>query len=240
MKTLKFYKQIVILLILTSGLKANANDTLKVDLSVGADLVSHYVWRGLMLGNSPAIQPTMGITYGNLSFGSWASYSVNPSAFQEVDLYLTYAIGSVTLGVNDYYNPIDSMGLGDRYFNFGKKTTLHTIEPFLALSRIGGTNFSATAGVFVYGNDRDEDFKNLYSSYIELSYATKVKDYGLNFFSGATLNNGYYSDRAAVVNLGVSVTKNLKVTDTFTVPCKGSFIVNPDTQKVYLVFGLTF
>jgi hypothetical protein len=240
MKTIRHFKTIVLLLLLATGLNANANDTLKVDLTVGADLVSHYIWRGLNLGNSPAIQPTMGITYGGLSFGSWASYSVNPSSFQEVDLYLSYTIGSFTFGVNDYYNPVDSMGVSDTYFNYGKSSTLHSLEPFITLSEIGGTGFSATAAFFAYGNDRDENNKNLYSSYLELSYSANVKDLGFTFFGGGTVNKGYYAGKPAVTNLGITISKEIKITDGFALPCKGSFIVNPNTQNVYFVFGFTF
>jgi hypothetical protein len=240
MNTIKRFRQFILIILLSIGLKTYANDSLKIDLSLSADLVNHFVWRGLMLSNSPSVQPTMGIRYGGFSFGSWASYSVNPSAFQEVDLYITYSIGSLTFGVNDYYNPVDSMGFGDNYFNFDKRKTLHAVEPFLTISNIFKTKFSATAGFFAYGNDRDENFKNLYSSYFELSYSTKVNDYGLNFFSGATFNNGFYSDKPAVVNLGVTINKEIKVTETFNIPCRGSFIINPDTQNVYFVLGVTF
>jgi hypothetical protein len=182
----------------------------------------------------------MGITYKGLSFGSWASYSLSHSAFQEVDLYLSYSIGSVTLGINDYYNPNDSLGINNDYFKFGKSHTLHSFEPFVTISEIGGTGFSTTAGVFVYGNDRDENGENLYSSYLELSYAASFKEYGLNFFGGATLGSGYYADKASVVNLGVSVSKEIKVTEDFAIPVKGSFIVNPNAQNVFFVFGFTF
>ena len=221
-------------------LRASSDESTKVDLFLGADLVSRYVWRGLLLGNGASIQPTMGITYKGLSFGSWASYSLSHSAFQEVDLYLYYSIGSVTLGINDYYNPNDSLGINNDYFKFGKSPTLHSFEPFISVSEIGGTGFSTTAGVFVYGNDRDENGENLYSSYLELSYATSIKDYDVNFFGGATLGNGYYADKASVVNLGVSLSKEIKVTKNFAIPCKGSFIVNPNAQNVFFVFGFTF
>lgn len=105
MNTTNLSKTLTLLLMLSAStlLSAGNNDSSKVDLSLGADLVSRYVWRGLLLGNGASIQPTMGLTYKGLSFGSWASYSFSHSAFQEVDLYLTYSIGSVTLGINDYY-----------------------------------------------------------------------------------------------------------------------------------------
>lgn len=238
MKTI--VKIVIILFMLSASVIANASDTTNVKLSVGADLVSHYVWRGMMLSNSPSIQPSMSVSYNGLSLGSWASYSVNSAAFQEVDLYLTYSHESLTIGVNDYYNPIDSIGVNDRYFYYGKKISLHSIEPFITVSNIGGTPISATGAFFVYGNDRDDNGKNLFSSYVELSYFTNLYDYGLAIFGGATLNKGYYAEKPAIVNLGISLSKELNISEGFSVPLKGSFIVNPNTQNVYLVLGLSF
>jgi hypothetical protein len=241
---MKIYKKIAVILFVFSvsfNVMSGQSDSSKVELSVGADVVNHYVWRGLMLGNGPAVQPSMSVTCGGLSFGSWASYSLNPSSFQEVDLFLTYTAGSVTFGINNYYNPVDSIGVSDTYFDFGKKSTLHSFELFSTWSEMFGSKFSATGAVFFYGNDRDGAGKNLYSSYVELSYSTAVNDLGLDFFAGATLNKGYYNpDGAAFVNLGTKISKEIKVTDNFTVPCSGSFILNPVSQKAYLVIGFTF
>jgi hypothetical protein len=240
MKTINPIKTLTLLLMLTVTTILSANDTTKVDLTVGADLVSHYVWRGMLLGNTPAVQPSMGVSLGGFTLGSWASYSISPSAFQEVDLCLSYTKGFFTIGVNDYYNPNDSLGISNDYFNYGKSTSLHSFEPFITLSEIAGTPFSATAALFVYGNDRDELGKNLYSSYFELSYATNVKDMGLKFFCGTTFNKGYYAEKAALVNLGATISKELEITENFIIPSSGSFIINPDTKNIFLVFSVTF
>jgi len=240
MKTSSLPRTITLILLLALGIKGFASDTLRVNLSVGTDLVSHYVWRGLLLSNSPSIQPSMSVSYGGFAFGSWASYSINPAEFQEVDLFLTYSKGSFTIGVNDYYNPTDSVGKNDQYFSYSKNSTLHTFEPFISFSEIGGTPFSASASLFVYGNDRDETGKNMYSSYLELSYSTDINDIGFDLFAGATMNKGYYADKPALVNLGISISKELMISESFSIPCKGSFIVNPDTQNVYLVFLISF
>ena len=42
----------------------------KVEASVGADLVSGYIWRGQDLGGV-SIQPSLGISYKGLSLGAW-------------------------------------------------------------------------------------------------------------------------------------------------------------------------
>ena len=234
------YLQITTLsFLISTNMMAGQGDTTRVDLSVGADVVSHYIWRGLMLSNSPSIQPSMSVSYYGFSFGSWASYSLSPAEFQEVDLFLTYSAGSFTFGINDYYNPVDLPGEEDSYFNFRSSTTGHTLEPFVTWSEIAGTPLSATAAVFAYGNDRNEEGHNQYSSYFELAYSTGVGDYGLDFFAGATFNRGYYSDNIALVNLGASISRDIRVTEGFSVPCKGSLIVNPDTQNIYFVIGFT-
>lgn len=44
----------------------------KVEASVGADLVSGYIWRGQDLGGV-SIQPSLGISYKGLSLGAWGS-----------------------------------------------------------------------------------------------------------------------------------------------------------------------
>ena len=239
MKASSFIIKITILLFAFS-VKGYASDSLKVDLSLGADVVNHYVWRGLMLSNSPSVQPSMSLSYNGFSLGTWASYSINPADFQEVDLFLTYTTGNFTVGVNDYYNPTDSLWKKDKYFNLRSKSTLHTLEPFISFSEIGGTHFSFGANVFAYGNDKGEDGKNLFSSYFELSYSATVKDYEVVFFGGGTPRKGYYAGKAAVTNVGVTLSKDIEVTDKFSIPCKGSFIVNPDTQNVFLVLSVSF
>ena len=44
----------------------------KVEASVGADLVSGYIWRGQDLGNV-SIQPSLSIAYKGFSLSAWGS-----------------------------------------------------------------------------------------------------------------------------------------------------------------------
>ncbi len=58
-------------------------------------------------------------------------------------------------------------------------------------------------------------------------------------FIGATPSEGMYSDDFNVVNLGVTVSKELAITDKFSLPINGSFIVNPYTENVFFTFGIS-
>jgi hypothetical protein len=208
-----------------------------VDLS--ADLVSRYVWRGMNLSTSPAIQPTLGLNIGNLSIGSWASYSFSPELLQEVDLFLSYETNFVSFTLNDYYNPVDTLGSAGDYFNFGTATTAHTMEGMVTLNGPESFPVSLVAGVMFYGNDRDEEGENLYSTYIELSYTTGIGGVELVPFIGITPAAGYYGESFGVVNMGIQASRNITITDKFQFPINGSLVLNPQQEKIYFVIGIT-
>jgi hypothetical protein len=58
-----------------------------VEFSLNADIVSRYVWRGLLFSPNTNIQPYAGIEYGGLSLSTWASYGLSEK-YAEVDFIL--------------------------------------------------------------------------------------------------------------------------------------------------------
>ena len=213
-------------------------DNSKVSVDISADIVSRYVWRGINLSTSPAVQPTLSLNAGNFSIGSWASYTFSPELFQEVDLFLTYSAKYISFTINDYYNPLDTIGFTGDYFHFGNEATRHSLEGMLTLNGPESFPLSLTAGVMFYGNDKNAEGDNMYSTYIELGYAAQIRDIEIKTFAGMTPAQGYYGEKAGIVNLGITATKNLIITDNFQLPLKGSFIINPQTEKVFFVIGI--
>ena len=53
-----------------------------VTLNFGADVMSRYIWRGIDFGNSPAIQPSLFLSWRGLNVGAWGSYSFAPYRLQ--------------------------------------------------------------------------------------------------------------------------------------------------------------
>ena len=43
----------------------------------------------------------------------------------------------------------------------------------------------------------------------------------------------------AVTNVSLKATKDIKVTDSFSIPVFGQVVANPCSQNAYLVFGFT-
>jgi hypothetical protein len=208
---------------------------------VSADLVSRYVWRGMALSSSPAFQPSVTCTLGNFEIGTWASYTFATEPLQEVDLYLAYSVSNLTICLYDYYTPSEMPDGSDNYFDYTSDTTYHLMEGSLAWSGIGDIPITFLLATFFYGNDKDEVGNNYYSTYFETSYAFSLKEgKELNVFAGITPFGGFYAEKFALVNLGCSLTKEIKITDNFSVPLTGSLVINPDSRKVYGVLAISF
>ena len=63
----------------------------KVEASVGADLVSGYIWRGQDLGGV-SIQPTLSVSYKGFSLSAWGTTGIEKEDTKEIDLTLGSAL----------------------------------------------------------------------------------------------------------------------------------------------------
>ena len=209
----------------------------KVETTIAADFVSSYIWRGQDLG-SAAVQPTLGVGFKGLSLTAWGSYGLaNASDTKEFDLTLAYTIGGLNLGVTDYWfnAGLDSEG---RYFKYDAHGTNHVFEAnigydFGFASLQWFTNFA--------GNDYKADGKRAFSSYVEVAVPFKLVTVNWTAAVGAVPFESaqYRTNGFAVTNVSLKATKEIKVTDTFSIPVFGQVVGNPCSQKAYLVFGFT-
>lgn len=207
-------------------------------VSVGADILSRYIWRGVDYGNSPSFQPTLALTIGNLRLGTWGAYSVAGSGtpFAEHDLWASFdiptSVGTFSALYTDYYYP--SAGL--KYFNFeGEGTGAHTLEVGIAYAGPEAVPLTVKAYLNVH-NDPDK------SAYVELAYPVALESVGLNFFLGTSMGKSvwYGTQQAAIINVGITASKSVTVTESFSLPVSASFIVNPDLEQSYLIVGMSF
>ena len=223
-------------LLLLGANTGKAQDTLET--SVGADLVSHYVWRGLDLGDV-SLQPTLGIGYKGWSLTAWGNVGLSdPSDTKEFDLTLAYSIGGLSISVTDYWLE-EGLDCESRYFKYDAHCTNHVFEAgigydFGFASLQWFTNFAGNDGV-------NEDGERAYSSYFEASVPFRLADTEWTATAGAVpFATDYYGTTGfAVTNLALTATKDIRVTDSFSIPVFGQIAGNPRTQKAYLVFGVT-
>jgi hypothetical protein len=205
-----------------------AVENVQGQVSTGVDLYSSYVWRGTQYCG-PSIQPYIGYTAGGFSIGTWGSAGFNgadnKAGYMEMDLYTKYAFKfGLSLGLTDYYYP------GTKFFDTSKETGAHGLEVNLGytvggLSLAGNYIVNQAGGAATAGGDK----------YFEVDY--NFKDFGL--FAGA--GDGWHTTdgKFKVVNVGITSGKTIKITDSFSIPVKGSIILNPATEQFFIVVGVS-
>ncbi len=204
--------------------------------SVGADLVSSYVWRGTNFGG-PAVQPGISYSQGGLTLGAWGSWGLDNSV-READLFISYEFGfGLSLGLSDYHY----QG-GANWLRFGTDSAAHAYEINAAYT-IGSLSL---AGNYILNQSDGGDGSGALSmggdTYIELSYAFKAFDVFVGAGNGwhTTIDKDNGDDAFGVCRVGIGTTKDLKISENYTLPMFGSVEVNPNGEEFNIVVGVTF
>ena len=189
----------------------------------GADLVSSYVWRGTQFGSGSHIQPYMDLGSGNLTGGVWGSFPTSAKGGgNELDLWVSYDFGPLALTITNYTFPGEGgvYSKGEGLFN-GDYTELS------ASTSIGTVDLSAGY------------FTEVEALYVELGTSIGAVDIALGY--GNDSADAFYADgESGLINMSFSGSKDIQITDSYSLPVFGSFIVNPKAETAFLVFGISF
>lgn len=226
---------VVVFLAMVMPLTVKAQD--KVEASVGVDLVSGYIWRGEDCGNV-SIQPSLSVGYKGLSLTAWGSVGFEKTDTKELDLTLGYETGGFSVAITDYwYSPYDDEEKVG-YFKYGAHNTQHTFEGTLAYD-FGPVALSWNT-YFAGADYTKENGDRAYSTYIGISAPFKLATLDWTAEVGFTPWEGAYSDKFNVTNLTLKADKDIKITNSFSLPVFAQLTFNPYTQGTYFVFGLSF
>jgi len=213
------------------------------EISVGTDFVSRYIWRGIDLGsNTPSLQPTIELTTGGLTAGFWGAYSLSdPAGLNEIDIYASYSIelaesGNLSLGITDYTNPNSGTKIGNfNNYDDPEGPGAHFIELNVAYSGPESMPLTLSFNYFLYNVANNP-------IYFQVGYDTSIKDVSLSLFLGLTPgdDDGYYGvTEFSIINLGFTASKEIKITESFSLPLFGSIILNPATEDLFYVLGVS-
>jgi hypothetical protein len=231
-------KKIVFMaMMMATGWSATAQEEMEV--TVAADVVNQYIWRGQDLGNV-SLQPTLGVGYKGLSLTGWGSVGLtDPADTKEFDLTLGYQVGNLNVGITDYWFNQNGLDPEARYFKYDAHGTNHLFEAnigydFGVASIQWFTNFAGNDGT-------NKDGKRAYSSYMEVVVPFKLSAIEWTATAGAVpwATTSYGTTGFAVTDLSLKATKEIKVTDSFAIPVFGQVVGNPCSQRAYLIFGIT-
>jgi len=231
------------ILIIALGLTINAHAQKKENkssLSLSADIVNAFVWRGATVSLTPNIQPTINYTTGNFEIGFWGSTDLLGN-YKEIDIFASYSIKGFSVTLTDYFwNPTK------KYFDFENKSTGHLFELGMTyeFEKIPLQIYAAT---MLYGDDKrlayhpaeTDSVKCNYSTYIELNYTFSIRENDLSVFLAATPTTGLYGNGFSLIYAGFTANRNIKITDDFLLPIFATFAANPQTEVFFVVFGIT-
>ncbi len=228
-------KNLIALFIIISFSLASVNcfsqpEDKKAELSLSADLVSSYMWRGSQLSGLPCVQPYASFTYGNFYAGFWASSPLTGP--YETDFLIGYSHDYFGLSVVDYYVSDFNLNPGN-YFRWQDDLTSHDLSFELSFPGTEKIPFRALAAFNFYGADTEN------SRYYEAAWLYEKDDFCGEIFIGGTDAAGWYGDYEGVVNTGVSLSKEIQITEKFSLPVFSKIIVNPQKENIYFVFGIT-
>jgi hypothetical protein len=208
-----------------------------IETTISADFVNEYIWRGLKLGDI-SVQPKLGVGYKGLSLTAWGNYGLsNVDDSKEFDLTLDYTIKGFSIGITDYWFS-KGQDPDSRYFKYDAHGTNHVFEAY------AGYDFSfASVKWFTNfaGNDYNMNGKRDYSCYAEVNVPFRLAAVDWTGSAGVVpfKSSMYRTNGFAVTYLSLRANKEIRITDTFTVPIFGQVAADPCTQNAYLVVGLT-
>jgi len=213
----------------------------KVEATVGADVVSGYIWRGQDLGGA-SIQPSLSVAYKGFSLSAWGSMGINNEDAKEIDLTLAYETGNFSISLTDFWAlPAGEDGEGIKYFKYGAHSTSHVFEAqigydFEVFSLSWATNIAGADGV-------NKDGKRAYSSYVSMIAPFSLGGLDWEAEIGATpWATDYYesTNGFAVCDISLGASKELKISESYSLPVFAKATFNPAADKAYFTFGISF
>jgi len=203
--------------------------------SASTKITNNHVWRAISSGSAPCIEPYVSYRLNGLSVSAWSSYAIDYS-YKEFDIFVKYDWEFLQVGLFDYYCPNPQVLTND-FTDFSSLNTRHLYE--VQLNYTGHENFplNIITGCFIGGFDKDENGSQLYSTYFEMNYTMKAKKNQLKAEVGMTPFKGMYADHFSVFNYGLTLMREIQITEKWSILSSYKLIYNKEINDLYFSVG---
>ncbi len=206
-------------LMLISAMHVQAQES---SWTAGMDIVSNYIWRGTKLGTGPALQPSVKFNTGGLTVGVWGSFDAN--GYAEADPYFSYAFSNgLSIGMTDYFLPNSE---GSKLFD--ENSNAYEVNAGYAT---GGLSLSANYIL----NEATVPASAGDDLYFQAGYAFENFSLSVGAGDGWHTSDGDFN----VCHVGIGTTREIKISESFSLPVFGQVILNPEKEQLYVVVGLS-
>ena len=201
-------------------------------MTVGADAVSSYLWRG-MNSAGPSIQPSAYFDYEKgdwaVSMGAWGSKALQKGEYNEWDLSVEATWRNITLSLANYREYYGA-AFDDNYLDLGLSFTLSEEVP-VTFSWYSIVNQYENAALTPSGYKWSEAFP----SYFEVSYEFSVWEVDFSAAAGfCPFASDYYgSEGFSVYNLNLSAGHEFEFEHGGSLPVSAQVMYNPAWGEVF-------
>ena len=195
-------------------------------MTVGADAVSNYLWRGSSLAG-PSIQPSTYFDYEKgdwaVSLGAWGTKSFLKDDYNEWDLSIEATWRNITLSLANY-SEYYGAELDDNYIDLGVSLTLSENIP-ITFSWYSIINQYDNAALIPSGYRWNKAFP----SYFEVTYDFSVSVVDFTIAAGMLpFVTGYYENEDyGICNLSLYAGHEFELNDSSVLPISAQFVYNP-------------
>lgn len=201
-----------------------------------ADFVTDYIWRGADQNAGFSVQPSLTLGYAGFTLNVWGSQSLTKweeGGAREFDINVSYAVSNFSVTVSDYW----WSGVNQPY---GHYKNSHYFEGTVAYNFGESFPLSLSWSTMFAGADKDEYGDLRASTYITASYPLILPaDVTLTPAIGFTSWKGMYHHKAAFTDISLKASKDIRVTENFSIPLFVQAIVAPVYDRTYLVAGFS-
>jgi len=212
----------------------------QVRLNLNSSITSRHYWRGIMVSNSVNYEGDLVLTAKNFSVGAWGGYAFDNS-YSEFDFHVDYRVSDhFSISIWDLYASRDRSSIDQyNYFDFDRKATNHLIDASMCYSFGQKFPLSVSWSTLIWGRDLDEHGDQNYSSYMELAYPIQVDAMHVQLFAGLNVfENSVYGEHTNIVNMGLTVTKQIDINEKLQIPVWATVALNPEAQIANLIVGI--
>lgn len=231
---------------------AATDEAPSVSVDAGVTLTSRFIYRGINLGQAPQVQPSLALNVGDFQAAVWSSHPIaRPSDqsaetlagagnYREVNFWLLYnvdvGVGTLTPYVQNHYNPNNGP-----FFDLDNETTAHAFQGQLTFrGDERSAPVDAMVGYVFFGNDGADVVGSVY---LEGGYSFDVSGLAMRAFAGGVPGrspfNGVTESRAQVTNVGLSASRDIRLSDDFSLPLGVQFVVNPYTEDAFAAVSVS-
>jgi hypothetical protein len=225
-------KVCAILLGISTATPLCAQESGEWSMTVSADVVSNYLWRGSSLAG-PSIQPSTYFDYEKgdwaVSLGAWGTKSFLKDDYNEWDLSIEATWRNITLSLANY-SEYYGAELDDNYIDLGVSLTLSENIP-ITLSWYSIINQYDNAALIPSGYRWSEAFP----SYFEVAYdfSLSVVDFTATIGMLPFASEYYGNEEFGICNLNLSAGHEFELTNGTTIPVSCQLMYNPIYKKTY-------